>query len=83
LQAEIAQTKKKAAKFKAPPATRRGQGHAGGYVEAATVFRTHNTVNDMLTVFNAIPYPSSPRRRLCLSEIKLAHTDDEVRQEMA
>jgi hypothetical protein len=24
------------------------------------VFRNHNTVNDMLTVFAAIPYPYSP-----------------------
>jgi hypothetical protein len=31
-----------------------------GYAEAATVFRARNQVNDMLTVFNAIPYPSSP-----------------------
>ena len=31
-----------------------------GWLEAATVFRKHNSVNDMLTVFNAIPYPSSP-----------------------
>ena len=31
-----------------------------GYIEAATVFRNHNQVNDMLTVFNAIPYPYSP-----------------------
>jgi hypothetical protein len=31
-----------------------------GYIEAATVFRDHNQVNDMLTVFNAIPYPNSP-----------------------
>ena len=31
-----------------------------GWLEAATVFRQHNTVNDMLTVFNAIPYPYSP-----------------------
>jgi hypothetical protein len=31
-----------------------------GWLEAATVFRNHNTVNDMLTVFNAIPYPFSP-----------------------
>jgi len=31
-----------------------------GFVEAATVFRDHNTTNDMLTVFNAIPYPYSP-----------------------
>ena len=31
-----------------------------GYVEAGTVFRTHNQVNDMLTVFDAIPYPFSP-----------------------
>jgi hypothetical protein len=28
--------------------------------EAATIFRQHNQVNDMLTVFNAIPYPNSP-----------------------
>jgi hypothetical protein len=31
-----------------------------GWLEAATVYRNHNTVNDMLTVFNAIPYPNSP-----------------------
>jgi hypothetical protein len=31
-----------------------------GWLEAATVFRNHNTVNDMLTVFAAIPYPYSP-----------------------
>jgi hypothetical protein len=31
-----------------------------GWLEAATVFRDHNQVNDMLTVFNAIPYPNSP-----------------------
>jgi hypothetical protein len=31
-----------------------------GWLEAATVFRDHNQVNDMLTVFNAIPYPYSP-----------------------
>jgi hypothetical protein len=31
-----------------------------GWFEAATVFREHNQVNDMLTVFNAIPYPFSP-----------------------
>jgi hypothetical protein len=31
-----------------------------GFVEAASVFRTHNQVNDMLTVFDAVPYPSSP-----------------------
>lgn len=31
-----------------------------GWLEAAGVFRDHNTVNDMLTVFNAIPYPYSP-----------------------
>jgi hypothetical protein len=31
-----------------------------GWLEAATVFRNHNQVNDMLTVFNAIPYPFSP-----------------------
>jgi hypothetical protein len=31
-----------------------------GWLEAATVFRNHNTVNDMLTVFAAIPYPFSP-----------------------
>jgi hypothetical protein len=33
---------------------------AWGWLEAATVFRNHNSVNDMLTVFNAIPYPNSP-----------------------
>jgi hypothetical protein len=32
-----------------------------GWLEAATVFRDHNQVNDVLTVFNAIPYPYSPR----------------------
>jgi gas vesicle protein len=31
-----------------------------GWLEAATIFRNHNQVNDMLTVFNAIPYPNSP-----------------------
>jgi hypothetical protein len=31
-----------------------------GWLEAATVFRNHNQVNDMLTVFTAIPYPYSP-----------------------
>ena len=31
-----------------------------GYIEAATVFREHNQVNDILTVFNAVPYPNSP-----------------------
>jgi hypothetical protein len=31
-----------------------------GWLEAAGVFREHNTVNDTLTVFNAIPYPYSP-----------------------
>src|SRR6202035_3854512 len=31
-----------------------------GWLEAATVFRNHNSVNDMLTVFAAIPYPNSP-----------------------
>jgi hypothetical protein len=31
-----------------------------GWLEAATVFRNHNSVNDMLTVFGAIPYPNSP-----------------------
>jgi hypothetical protein len=31
-----------------------------GWLEAAGVFRDHNTVNDMLTVFAAIPYPNSP-----------------------
>jgi hypothetical protein len=31
-----------------------------GWLEAAGVFRDHNQVNDMLTVFNAIPYPYSP-----------------------
>src|SRR3984957_11738611 len=31
-----------------------------GWLEAATVYRNHNTVNDMLTVFDAIPYPNSP-----------------------
>ena len=31
-----------------------------GWLEAATVFRNHNSVNDMLTVFAAIPYPFSP-----------------------
>jgi hypothetical protein len=31
-----------------------------GWLEAATVFRDHNQVNDMLTVFGAIPYPNSP-----------------------
>jgi hypothetical protein len=31
-----------------------------GWLEAATVFRDHNQVNDMLTVFNANPYPFSP-----------------------
>src|SRR6201997_3178132 len=31
-----------------------------GWLEAATVFRDHNQVNDMLTVFTAIPYPNSP-----------------------
>ncbi|MGY4434908.1 hypothetical protein ACVWWO_007385 [Bradyrhizobium sp. F1.13.1] len=31
-----------------------------GWLEAATVFRNHNSVNDMLTVFGAIPYPYSP-----------------------
>ena len=31
-----------------------------GWLEAATVFRNHNQVNDMLTVFTAIPYPFSP-----------------------
>jgi hypothetical protein len=31
-----------------------------GWLEAATVFREHNSVNDMLTVFGAIPYPNSP-----------------------
>ena len=33
---------------------------AWGWLEAATVYRYHKTVNDMLTVFNAIPYPNSP-----------------------
>src|ERR1700733_6135078 len=33
---------------------------AWGWLEAATVFRDHNSVNDMLTVFGAIPYPNSP-----------------------
>ena len=32
-----------------------------GYLEAATVFRQHNSVNDMLTLFNNIPYPNSPQ----------------------
>jgi hypothetical protein len=31
-----------------------------GWLEAATVFRNHNAVDDMLTVFAAIPYPFSP-----------------------
>ena len=31
-----------------------------GWLEAATVYRNVNQVNDMLTVFNAIPYPNSP-----------------------
>jgi hypothetical protein len=31
-----------------------------GWLEAATVYREHNQVNDMLTVFDAIPYPYSP-----------------------
>jgi hypothetical protein len=31
-----------------------------GWLEVATIFRNHNQVNDMLTVFNAIPYPNSP-----------------------
>jgi hypothetical protein len=31
-----------------------------GWLEAAAVYRNHNQVNDMLTVFNAIPYPNSP-----------------------
>lgn len=33
---------------------------AWGWAEAATVFRDHNTVNDMLTLFADIPYPYSP-----------------------
>jgi hypothetical protein len=32
----------------------------GGFVAAETVFRSRNTVNDMGTVFNNIPYPFSP-----------------------
>jgi hypothetical protein len=31
-----------------------------GFIEAATVFREHNQANDILTVFNAAPYPNSP-----------------------
>jgi hypothetical protein len=31
-----------------------------GWLEAATVYRNHNQVNDMLTVFDAIPYPFQP-----------------------
>jgi hypothetical protein len=31
-----------------------------GWLEAGAIFRNHNQVNDMLTVFNAIPYPFSP-----------------------
>jgi hypothetical protein len=30
------------------------------WLEAATVFRQHNQVNDMLTVSSAIPNPYSP-----------------------
>ena len=32
----------------------------GGYLVAETVYRQHNTVSDMGTPFNAIPYPFSP-----------------------
>jgi hypothetical protein len=32
-----------------------------GWLEAAGVYRTHNAVNDMLTVFGATPYPFSPQ----------------------
>jgi hypothetical protein len=81
LQAEIAQTKKKAAKAEAvqPAYAAAAPGSnptnspvvkwpqpagvkvtLGGFVAAETVFRTRNQVNDMGTVFNAIPYPFSP-----------------------
>ncbi len=32
----------------------------GGFLAAETVYRQHNTVSDMGTPFNAIPYPFSP-----------------------
>jgi hypothetical protein len=79
LQAEIAQTKKKAAKAEAvQPAYAAAPGSdptkspvkwpqpagvkvtLGGFVAAETVFRTRNQVNDMGTVFNAIPHAFSP-----------------------
>jgi hypothetical protein len=81
LQAEIADTKKKAAKVEAvqPGYAAAAPGGnptnspvfkwpqpagvkvtLGGFVAAETVFRTRNQVNDMGTVFNAVPYPFSP-----------------------
>jgi hypothetical protein len=82
LKAEIAQTKKNAAKSEAvqsgyvaatldsnpanPPSLKEPPQPAGvkvtlgGFVTADSVYRTHNQVNDIGTVFNAIPFPFSP-----------------------
>lgn len=43
-----------------PPLPARIKLTLSGWIEAATVFRTRNQVNDMLTVFDADPYPFSP-----------------------
>jgi hypothetical protein len=58
--ADIAARPAKAPYTKAPPPPPPVKLTWGGFLAAESVYRQHNTVSDMGTPFNAIPYPFSP-----------------------